>query len=279
LSGFQDKGIPPEIRLSLEGGFLLGLTEAARQRGVPGVVIYPTDPSQSLDTTRFLDRLTDGLIVQSDPWGENLLRDLDPARVSVVGIWTQEVKDGMGFADVDHSGGAIQATTHLLELGHRRIAVFGPAQAKMKKNENFRYRHQGYQDALMQVGIALNSRWYAENHHDVLRLMKEEQITAVFAMNDRRAIEMITALQGFGVRVPKDLSVVGFDNALGTDLVAGGLTTVSYSVLELGQVALENLLRLIQGKPALQCRTVISTNLIVRRSTAVVQVSKTKKGQ
>jgi LacI family transcriptional regulator len=269
LSGFQDKGIPPEVRLSLEGAFLLGLTEAARKHGVPGVVIYPTDPTQPLDSKRFLDRRVDGLIVQNDPWGVNLLRDLDPERVPTVGVWTQEVRDGAGYADVDHVGGVVQAVGHLVELGHRRIALLGPPLEKVSSNENFRRRYEGYWQALKEAGIKVEPNWHVGEPHEVLDLMNApEPITAVFAVNDRRAISLVRAVTEAGLRVPQDLSIVGFDNAIGTDLVAGGLTTVNNPALEVSAAALENLMALIEGTNYAHCRTVVPTKLVIRNSTA-----------
>jgi DNA-binding LacI/PurR family transcriptional regulator len=278
LSGFQDPGIPLAVRLSLEGAFLLGLTLAARERGLPGVVIYPTDPSQALEPHLYLDGRVDGLLVQNDPWGKNLLRDLAPKRLPVVGVWTQDVQDGMGFADVDHQGGAVQVVEHLLELGHRRIALLGPTEEMVKNNENFRRRYAGFHSALLNAGITSDPRLHVSDHHGVLGLLDEpDPITAVFAVNDRRAISLVAALQEAGVRVPQDLSIVGFDNVIGTDLVAGGLTTVDHPVLKNSVAALENLMALIEGKPAEQCRTVVPTTLLVRNSSA--RVGRAQKGR
>jgi LacI family transcriptional regulator len=271
LSGFQDAGIPPEVRLSLEGAFLLGLIGAARERGLPGVVIYPTDPSHALEPNLYLDGRVDGLIVQSDPWGHNLLRDLDPRRIPTVGVWTQDVPDGMAYADTDHFGGAVQALEHLLSLGHRRIAFLGPPLERLGSVENFRRRLEGYHHALEGAGVTPDLRWHVQDHHGVLRLLREpDPITAVFAVSDRRVISLVSALQAAGVRIPQDLSLVGFDNVLGADLIAGGLTTVEQPVIDVGAAALENLLALVEGANAQHCRTVVPTRLIVRNSTARV---------
>jgi len=269
LAGFQDAGIPTEVRLSLEGAFLLGLIGAARERGLPGVVVYPTDASHPLEPNLYLDGRVDGLIVQSDPWGRNLLRDLDPRRIPTVGIWTQDVPQGVAYADTDHVGGAVQAIEHLLGLGHRKIAFLGPPLERPGSNENFQGRLAGYKQTLERAGIVPDPRWHIQDHHGVLRLLREaEPISAVFAVNDRRAIPLVGALEAAGVRIPQDLSLVGFDNAMGTDLIAGGLTTVDHPVLEVGAAALENLIALIEGADAMHCRTVIPTRLVVRHSTA-----------
>jgi len=272
LAGFQDAGIPTEVRLSLEGAFLLGLIGAARERGLPGVMIYPTDASHPLEPNLYLDGRVDGLIVQSDPWGRNLLRDLDPRRLPTVGIWTQDVPDGMAYADADHIGGATQAIEHLLSLGHQKIAFLGPPLEHPGSNENFRERLEGYRRTLERAGITPDPRWHVQDHHGVLRLLREpDPISAVFAVNDRRAIPLVGALEAAGVRIPQDLSLVGFDNAMGTDLIAGGLTTIDHPVLEVGAAALENLIALIEGTDAQHCRTVVPTRLIVRHSTAPVR--------
>jgi LacI family transcriptional regulator len=277
MSGFQDQNIPLAVRLSLEGAFLMGLTGAARERGVPGVLIYPTAPNQTLEPHLYLDGRVDGLIVQNDPWGKNLMRDLNPKRIPVVGIWTQDVQEGMGFADVDHFAGAVLAVGHLLELGHQKIALYGPKiQNNSTVGENFRLRYDGYRQAFKQAGLVVNQDFHVSEPEDIIRLQRQaDPITAVFAVSDRRAISLIQTLQQAGIKVPQDLSVVGFDDIIGADTVAGGLTTVTNPVLEISAAALENLIALIESKPIEACRSVIAPKLVIRNST--IPISKRKR--
>jgi DNA-binding LacI/PurR family transcriptional regulator len=270
MSGFQDPGIPLEVRLSIEGGLMLGLTRAARDLGLPALTIYPIDPNEPPDPRAFLDGRVDGLIVQSDPWGVDLMSSLDPKRLPLIGICTRAVREHCGYVDIDHKGGARAAVEHLLELGHRRIAYLGPV-GPSSASEMFVRRMDGYLEALAAADITPRASWLMISPEEVLTAMRgAEAPTAIFVINDRRAKPLVQALEGAGVRVPEDLAIVSFDNVLGSEMIAGGLTTVDNPVQLVGEVALRHMTRLLNGEDAEACRSVLPVKLIVRRSSGGV---------
>lgn len=266
LSGYQDRGVPLEVRLTLEGGLLFGLTHALRELGLPALTVYPADPNAAPDPRDFLDGRVDGLIVQSDPRGLNLLEVLQARGLPIVGVWTREVGATAGYVDVDHCGGARMATEHLIECGHRQIAFLGPV-GSLGQQENFRLRREGFVEALEAAGLE-SGLSFVEPETLVVALRSSNPPSAVFVVNDRRTKPLLECLQQAGVRVPEDLSVASFDNVIGTDLLAGGLTTVENPVQLLGETALKHLVALIGGADPLECRTVLPTKLVIRRSTA-----------
>jgi DNA-binding LacI/PurR family transcriptional regulator len=97
-----------------------------------------------------------------------------------------------------------------------------------------------------------------------------EPITAVFTATDLHAAELAGALATSGIQIPGDVSLVGFDDMVGADLIGGGLTTVRQPIQEMAVQAVRNLLALIEGAETEACRTVMPTPLVVRRSTAPV---------
>lgn len=173
----------------------------------------------------------------------------------------------VSVANVD---GARAATAHLLSLGHRRVAHL----RGRTDLESAREREQGYRDALDAAGIPFDPSLVAEGGyrtadstegaHAILDL--PDTPTAVFAANDLSAIEMIRVATERGLRVPADLSVVGFDDILDAASHTPQLTTVRQPLPEMGTAAVRMLLDILHGDDPDPVR--MPTTLIVRESTA-----------
>jgi DNA-binding LacI/PurR family transcriptional regulator len=154
---------------------------------------------------------------------------------------------------VDDVDGGELATSHLIELGHRRIAFVGDKSPDPFRFASSRDRTRGYERALGHAGIGLRPEYVREgtqSHHvarsiaiDLLRL--PERPTAVFAASDIQALGVLDAARILGIRVPADLSVVGFDDI---DISAYvGLTTVRQPLFESGRRGGELLLQMLAG--------------------------------
>lgn len=261
-------GPDPSAMLTFDGGLLLGLSMAAQEFNLPALVIYPQPHSKAIaEPARYLDGRIDGLLVRCVMRSEErLLHLVDPARLPLVAIWRQDVPPNVGYADVDHHGGARLAVQHLLELGHRRIAYHGPDLTD--DNLHLSIRYHGYCDALHDAGIHVPPAWHVHEIEDMLALLEgDEPVTAVFAAYDQRAAALTTRLAQRGICVPSDLSIVSFDDMTSAGLLVGGLTTVHQPIQEMAIEAVRNLLAMIDGAPAKQCRSLIPARLIVRHST------------
>lgn len=263
-----------DVTLALDGALLVGLKMAARERHIPAVVLYPyTDADVLADPARYLDGRIDGLLVRLH-WSteDALFNRLDPLRLPLVAIWRQDVPANVGYADVDHRGGAFLAVQHLVGLGHTRVAYFGPSLEG--SSAHFALRYSGYRDALRTAGIFPRPEWCVRDAAALLALLRApDPLTAVFAVTDLRAAELATDLVAAGVRIPADLSLVGFDDIAAAGLIAGGLTTVHHPIQEMAIQAVHHLLDLINGAPVEECRSIVPTHLVVRASTAPVQRS------
>jgi DNA-binding LacI/PurR family transcriptional regulator len=152
----------------------------------------------------------------------------------------------------DIEGGAL-ATSHLIELGHRRIGFVGDKSPDPFRFASSRDRTWGYERALRQAGIELRPEYVCEgtqSHHvarstaiDLLRL--PERPTAVFAASDIQALGVLDAARILGIRVPEELSIVGFDDI---DIAAYvGLTTVRQPLFESGRRGGQLLLQMLGG--------------------------------
>lgn len=255
LGGLTTSGA---VRRTFDGAIMAGLSDAAREWQVPALVIYPGGGRPQ----SYLDGRVDGLLVSCDPLrGHRLLGELAQLPLPVVALWTEAVPPGISTVDVDHQGGARLAAEHLLALGHTRIAFYGGGQASGV--EHFQRREAGYRQALDAAGVRSLP---AVHQGDVLvAAVRRGDVSAVFAETDLGAAAAFQALERAGLRVPDDVSLVGFDDILGAEYIAGGLTTVHQPAAEMAAEGVRVLLGCLGG--AETTRTLLPTRLMVRRST------------
>ena len=176
------------------------------------------------------------------------------------------------LVQVDNRLGARRATEHLLALGHTRVAHV--AGAELQRLRHSRERLAGYRDALDAAGIAPDPRLVAaggyteDGGHRAARALLDAGVgfSAVFAANDLSAIGAVSAITAAGLRVPEDVSVVGFDDIHIAAFTVPPLTTVHQPAAEIAQRATELLVALIQGREAAERRHVLEPRLVVRAS-------------
>ncbi len=260
LLGSAAAGYAAALRRTFDGAVMAGLSGAARERRVPALVVYP---SGDMPARHYLDGRVDGLIVSCDPLrGHALLEALAKASLPVVALWTQTAPPGICAVDVDHQLGAWQATRHLLELGHTRIAFYGGG--IQSGVEHFRRRETGYRQAMQEAGL----RPHAAVHGgaELTEAVRGLGLSAVFAETDLGAAAAYQALNMAGHRVPDDLSLIGFDDIQGAEYIAGGLSTVYHPVPEMAAAGIGLLLECAAGR-AVPLQTRVAPRLILRRTT------------
>lgn len=166
--------------------------------------------------------------------------------------------------------GGFDATTHLIKLGHRRIAYIGKTASARDAIE----RIAGYRAALDVAQLPFDPQLQCDGNfteadgYTAAKALLDlsEPPTAIFAGNDRQAAGVYRALHELGLAVPDDVSVIGFDNLPYTELMNPPLTTVHAPRLELGRTAATMLLRLIEGEPLEMPRVVLPTYFVERQS-------------
>ncbi|GAA4967134.1 LacI family DNA-binding transcriptional regulator [Kineococcus glutinatus] len=177
---------------------------------------------------------------------------LSPATtIPVVAIDPHTGPAGPATVDADNAGGARAATEHLLGLGHRRIAHL----RGRTDLESARLREAGYREALAAAGVGFDPRlvrdggYRAATTTEAARdlLGSVDRPTAVFAANDLSAIRAVEVAHDLGLRVPEDLSVVGFDDVPEAANCAPPLTTIAQPLQEMGALAVRMLLDLLDG--------------------------------
>lgn len=173
---------------------------------------------------------------------------------------------------VDQFGGAAAATRHLLELGRREVFHIAGPQDWLESEG----RIAGWRSALAEAGVdppeLIRGDWSPQSGYQAgLRLVEAGvgPASAVFAANDQMALGLLRALGESGVRVPEDISVVGFDDLPQSQWASPPLTTVRQPLSDMGAIAARTILALARGEePGSPRRMELSTDLVVRDSTA-----------
>lgn len=211
-----------------------------------------------------------------DPSTLARLRAADTAAV-IVSQWENDAD----CVALDERRGAEQAVSHLIELGHRRIAYLS---SELVEVQTDRARLDGYRQALHRGGIAPDTELIVRLGHpaylrsdDSLRasisrlLGLDNPATAVFASNDLLAVDVLETVEELDLAVPDDVSVVGFDDIRVSGLSRISLTTITQPSEELARIGIDLLLERIEGAAGPPRQRRLAPSLVVRGSTAALR--------
>ncbi len=174
---------------------------------------------------------------------------------------------GLEAIQADYRGGGRQAAEHLLALGHRRIGlVSGPAEVASVR-ERMRGARDAIEDGGGEVVFTVGNAFAFDLDPDVVDAVTGRRATAVVCGADLIALGVMRSAIAAGVRVPEELSVVGFDDIPWAQLSTPPLTTVEMPIEDMAAEAVDTLLRRIDGRAQSRRQVVFTTALIVRGST------------
>ncbi len=270
------------------------------------IVLYSINPTRShhdvLDRIIGM-RLTSGLLAMLPGKLSKHLTDLRDHGLPIVVIDDQGPPVDLPWVGINNFESAYEATRHLIELGHRRIAhIQGPVDFRCTAE-----RIEGYRQALIEVGIDPDPRLMLEGGfvteggsacaHKLFTLDANERPTAIFSANDQMAYGLIDVAAEYGIRVPEDVAIVGFDDELLSSYIKPALTTIRQPFYDMGKVAIELLMSFVdpqfsfpddqtykraeaalivqqllnnrEGKEPLHCH--LPTRLVVRESCGAAQ--------
>jgi LacI family transcriptional regulator len=222
---------------------------------------------------RMLERKVEGVAVMTFGIEEPLLDQLAKRKVPLVFIDVGPKRPGISLLKVDYHHGIRQGVQHLAALGHRNISfISGPMTLHSAQS-----RLSAFSTSLKECGIVPDPAWIVEGDHTLEggvaameRLLAAKTIpTAVMCSNDMTAIGVLHKLYRAGLRVPDDLSVIGFDDIHIAEVTIPPLTTVQMSRFELARAAVEALRSYAEHPedPTHKREYDIQTDLIVREST------------
>lgn len=255
------------------GKVVNGISLAASRLKVD-ILLHITD---RFDHRGWLDSsLLDRDFIEGIIFGE-IDNDLNPVKKAIKAgmptiVLNNSLNEPINWVAIDNYRATREVVDHLIDLGHRRIATIAGdpmTQAGLMRNDAF-------QDALKAAGIEIPKTYLTRG--DFMRtparqaaqklLRLKERPTAVFAASDVMAMEMIDVAREHGIKVPQELSVVGFDDNSLNMTSPVRLTTVYQPLIEMGRLGLEHLYLISRGKAVLPMKTLLPAKLVVRQSTA-----------
>lgn len=265
----------PDISNPFFSEIVKGFKDSARERGYH---VLLGDTGNDRDQEReFIElvkaKYVDGLILATARIPKEEIAEVSREIPVVLAC---EYIDGFDIPTVaiDNIGAARTATQHLASLGHRKIAhISGPLDAVLGRD-----RLKGYRQALLVNEIPEDENFIQEGDfsvrsgYDLMRklMAMDNRPTAVFCANDEMAVGAVKAAKEYGLTVPRDISVVGFDDIPMSTLVEPALTTIYQPKYDIGVQSMNMVLNMIEGHENARKQVVLKHELVVRQTTAGV---------
>jgi LacI family transcriptional regulator len=263
----------PVIQSSCFSLIVGGVTEALQECDLRAI-LCPTQHQHDREV-RLLDRLmhgdTDGaLLVLPEESSDELRTLLNHGYRFVVVDPLEPVDEDLPVVSAAHAAGATEAVKFLLGLGHRRIAAITGPSGWVASEQRLR----GYHAALAAGGILADPELVVASNFTLAGgidsagelLDLPQPPTAIFAFNDDLAIGAMQAARSRHLRLPEQLSVVGFDDAREAAIVTPALTTVRQPLMEMGRMAVSLLNRQLEGRQLETLHVELATRLVIRES-------------
>lgn len=269
----------PDIANTFFAEVARALESKAREMGY-AIILCATDYKSERER-EYLDLLlkkqVDGVIMATEPNDLEPFRKLSERQVPLLLFSVDQLSVASNVVTTDNVRGGYIAGHYLLKKGHRRLAMIVE-----KKRQSGRARLSGFQQALAEEGIELEEKFIIDTRSTISEarqaaqhlLSLEEKPTAVFTANDLIAVILINEARKAGLRIPEDLSVIGFDNTIHAEIVDPGLTTIAQPIEELASYSFHQLLQSIERTTMAGHRIMLSPELIERAS--VKDLSSTK---
>jgi LacI family transcriptional regulator len=267
----------PLVNDAFFGPILSGASEALYERDMR-ILLAPTLHEHDREVS-LMERITRGttdgaILILPEESTEELLHLYELGYPFVVVDPREPPPEGIPCVAAMHAAGAKLATEHLLDLGHRHIGVVTGPTGWYANDE----RLIGFRAAMASAGLLPDAKLIAESDWSIPSgevaaehlLSFADPPTAIFAFNDNAAIGVLNAARRRGLRIPEDLSIVGFDDTFQAMIVTPHLTTVRQPLAELGRMGVSLLTRLLVGQRLDARRIELSTTLVVRDSTGPV---------
>ncbi|MGE5583315.1 MAG: LacI family DNA-binding transcriptional regulator [Bacillota bacterium] len=250
---------------------LAGIADISREAGYSIVIDFIMEWTEETYSRIFRGQKTDGTIILGAAISDRIDEKLTADKVPHIFIdrYTEDTKKNC--ICIDNEGGAKKAIHHLASLGHQRIAYIGG-------DGDFAsgiYRQKGFYEAMNELNLPiepayiLSGKWSEESGYNALVQLFNLVVppTAIFCANDRMAIGVLQAARVQKIKVPDQLSVVGFDNSQFSAFTTPPLTTLTVPIYEMGKLAANQIIAISNGKKFFR-KEVFDVNIVIRNSTA-----------
>ncbi len=264
----------PDISNPFYAGIARSIEDRSHEVGL-NVMLCSTDNNTEKEKN-YLALLTsqrvDGLVVASAFRSTVLLKETIDRGIPSVLIASEIPQLSINTVTVDDYKGGYLATSHLLDLGHKDIAIISE---NVRSNEP---RLAAYKDSMREAGIDVKPEYIMKTEATIQKgyecakklLLLDEKPTAIFACNDLLAAGVIQAAKELELDLPRELSVVGFDNTVLSTTTAPMLTTISQPIKQMGAKVVDLLRQEMEESKGHKERLLMAPELIVRQSTASI---------
>ncbi len=249
-----------------------GFQSAAWERGYDMLLCNTEyDPEHTQSAIRkMIESEVRGVAVMTSSLDGEVAKELIPSQVGVVFCNLAPARRLMSSIEISHSQGISQALEHVIKLGHQDVAVIAGPQRNRTAVTIQNAIVAGLRTCGLRPGPVLESDYRLDGGASAVSSLMNQPVfpTAIFCGNDLIAMGAMSALEEVGIRVPEDVSVIGFDDILFARLARPPLTTIHIPRERLGKLAFEALEKMARSKRHQGVEYVLETSLVIRKSTA-----------
>jgi LacI family transcriptional regulator len=219
-------------------------------------------------TTRILQNpFVDGLVISSTIIDNPIIPRLLERNLPFVILGRHE-NSQVSYVDTDNVGGAYTAVSHLLRLGYQRVGTITGTMnnySAIDRLEGYKNAHRDLRQEIKPEFIHIGTYMEESGYAGMKQLLKQE-VDAVFAASDSIAIGAMKAIHEVGLRIPEDVAIVGFDDLSFAAKANPPLTTIRQTIRQIGQLAVDTLMALVENKEMPPRRVSLPTELVIRGS-------------
>jgi LacI family transcriptional regulator len=269
-----------ELNSNFITSVLAGIEKVTTEAGYDLIIAHSSESAEkeAANALNLFHKRVDGLIASLafNTKGLDHYASFEEKGIPVIFFDRVEEKSDNTKVIIDNYKCGYQATQHLIEQGCKKIVL---VTANLKRNV-YAQRHKGYMDALFDNGIPqdknlvlikdLSEQCGIEAAQEIIKMKPVPD--GAFITNDFSAAVCMQALKEYGLRVPEDIAIVGFNNDAISKIVEPQLTTINYPGIDIGEIAARNLVTHLRGQSNIK-----HTNTIVVRSDLIIRKSSLKK--
>lgn len=220
----------------------------------------------------FKEMQVDGIIIMHEMMNKEIERFLKNITIPIVLCSARpSASVGCPSVNIDDRQAAYDTVKHLISLGHRKIAFIG---GDVKEISTGKLRYEGYLGALQDAGIKVRPEWVRFGNlkmaagYDLMQSILKEKAkpTVVFAVSDDMAVGALNCIVDHGLKVPEDISLVGFDDSGITETVRPKLTSLHQPIQQIGEMSVDILIKMIEGNAPGVKEVILHHQLIERDS-------------
>ncbi len=246
------------------------INEQLLSRGYLLTLTVCDEDGQQTNTAFLSQNRVDGAILLVPNREKYFIDIFNSKKIPFVVIDNQTMNEGIASVHSDNIAGGYMAVKHLIELGHTRIGLIGAEEGSLSMMERQLGAHKALSEAILQPYATFHGEYDQPTGYRAIMEWNEAGTlpSAVFAFDDHIAVGAINAIKDLGLKVPKDISVVGYDDSQLASHYFPGITSVQQPAEEMAQYAVEQLLLSIEGQGNTSYAMKYHPRLSVKESTA-----------